>query len=79
MVAARMENGMTASDFMTLAFLAGAVMLAPRTLTSTIVLVGIAVICGMISIIAGDMEMLIAVGAVLGTLLIGYLSVLART
>jgi hypothetical protein len=32
-----------------------------------------------ISIIAGDMEMLIAVGAVPGTLLFGYLSAVIRT
>jgi hypothetical protein len=64
---------MTGSDYAVLAFLSGALIFAPKTWRSTALLLGMTIIVGMIALISGCTELLLAAGTVLAILALVFL------
>lgn len=61
---------MTASDLTVLAFLAATLVLAPRTLRTLAIFLGVTIAVGVASFLAGNTELFITAGAVLAAALL---------
>lgn len=66
---------MTFSDISVLVYLTVALILAPRTIRATRILLALTVLTGIVSFLLGNPELLITSGAVLGALTLASLTV----